>query len=152
MDLAFHTVAAALLLRIGYIDWRQRRIANRDVVAIALVAGLGAALTRPATGIMASCAVALALSLPGFLLGRLGGGDVKLLVAMAPLWSIVELLAIFAGGIIAICMMLPAFSRRYVLATSGEDRQQYTPAGIPLGTAMMLGTFGFLVMELLQHG
>lgn len=153
MDLTLYAIVAALLLRIGLIDWRRRRIANRDVIAIALAVGLAALLSPPAGGELArSYAAALALTLPGFALGRVGGGDVKLLCALAPLWSPLELLAIFASGVavVSAALLIPVLPRR-VATGAGPIAMTNTHEGLPLGTAMMWGAL-FWLLARLAHG
>ncbi len=107
-----------LLLTIGLIatcaiavwfDFRTGRIPNRltmtGLAVALLLRGVGGldALTAGSIG----AAIALGLSLPLFLLGGLGGGDVKLLVAVGAFLSPSRLLVALAamaivGGLIAL--------------------------------------------------
>lgn len=111
-----------LLLTIGLIatcaiavwsDLRTGRIPN-----VLTLSGLTAALVLRAVGGpdllgdgLAGAAVAFGLSLPLFLLGGLGGGDVKLLIAvgafLAPARLFVALAAMaISGGVIALAAVL----------------------------------------------
>ena len=72
-------------------DIRQRQIANRLTLGALLLAlfyllwsGSTWLGTSRAEGLWALC-LALLLTLPGYALGRLGAGDVKMLAALAPL-------------------------------------------------------------------
>lgn len=83
-------------------DMRQRQIANRltlgaGLLALAYLLATGTTwLGAPAAQGWGALVLALLLSLPGYALGRLGAGDVKLLAALALasnsdclLWSLV---------------------------------------------------------------
>ncbi|RIJ07610.1 prepilin peptidase [Pseudomonas sp. 91RF] len=88
-------------------DARQRRIANAmtlGVGALALVYLLYFGTTW--TGAAAkqggwACLVALAFTLPGYFMGRMGAGDVKLMTALGLATDGVSLLGIFIGAGVA---------------------------------------------------
>ncbi len=103
---------AAFILAIaaGVTDLRSRRIPNRLVLA-GLVLGL--TLNTRAYGVaglgssLAGGGLGLALFLPFFLLGGMGGGDVKLLAALGSLVGPTDILkvalaAALAGGLLAL--------------------------------------------------
>jgi prepilin peptidase CpaA len=103
-------VVAAAAITAAAIDVRIRRVPNVLTGGIALV-GLGlAAMGLGRVGIslaLAGCLVGLALMLPGYLIGAMGGGDVKLLAAVGTLLGPGATLRAFvasaiAGGLIAI--------------------------------------------------
>lgn len=103
-------VVAAAAITAAAIDLRIRRVPNVLTAGIALV-GLGlAAMGLGRVGIwlaLAGCLVGLALMLPGYLIGAMGGGDVKLLAAVGTLLGPGATLRAFvasaiAGGLIAI--------------------------------------------------
>jgi prepilin peptidase CpaA len=95
-------------------DGRQRRIANRLTLGAALSALIYLACTGTTwLGGAAveggwALAVALALSLPGYALGRFGAGDVKLLAALGLagtvdclLWSLIVAVVAQGGWVLA---------------------------------------------------
>jgi Flp pilus assembly protein protease CpaA len=139
------TVVMAVLLRIGFTDWSRRHIGNRDVAVVALGAALCFLLEPPFnfTVLATAYAAALALTLPGFLTGRVSGGDVKLLCALAPLWSGIELLTVFVHGVLvtgaallfSMYIQRPAATGVAVLDTGDRTLAR----GFPLGTALMFG-------------
>ncbi|QHF42857.1 prepilin peptidase [Pseudomonas sp. S35] len=85
-------------------DIRQRRIANRLTwggLLLALVYLLWSGSTwlgAPAAEGGWACALALLFTLPGYALGRLGAGDVKLLAALALATDSHYLLGTFIGA------------------------------------------------------
>jgi prepilin peptidase CpaA len=103
-------VVAGSAITAAAIDLRIRRVPNVLTGSIALV-GLGlAAVGLGRVGIwlaLAGCLVGLSLMLPGYLIGAMGGGDVKLLAAVGTLLGPGATLRAFvasavAGGLIAI--------------------------------------------------
>lgn len=141
MSPTFHLATLPLLIRIGLTDWFSRRIHNSDVFALVLLTGTyGWAADIGMARLLASCATGLALTLPGFLLGGIGGGDIKLMCALAPLWPPQTLLGIFAAGV-AITWALLHLSKK-----ADAD----TPT-LPLGAAMLFGTGCWLVARVVEH-
>lgn len=104
------TVVAAAAIAAAAIDLRTRRVPNVLTAAIALVGLAIAAMGLGRVGIwlaLAGCLVGLALMLPGYLIGAMGGGDVKLLAAVGTLLGPGATLRAFvasaiAGGLIAV--------------------------------------------------
>src|SRR4030095_1450397 len=81
-------VVAAAAVTAAAIDLRIRRVPNVLTAGIALV-GLGLAAMGLARVVLslsfAGCLVGLGVMLPGYLIGAMGGGDVKLLAAVGTL-------------------------------------------------------------------
>ena len=102
--------ALGLALTAGWIgvvswqDWHARRIANwllLTAVGVSvvwhLVSGAGP-LGVPLAGAFAGTASALLIALPFYLMGRMGGGDVKFLAVLGYLGGAMPLLATVALG------------------------------------------------------
>jgi prepilin peptidase CpaA len=107
-----HLVAIWTAAAAGFTDLRTRRIPN-SLVLIALAGGLCLnAFAGGALGVLRSLAGAglgLALFLPFFVLGGMGGGDVKLLAALGSLvgpLEVVQLALVTAllGGALAVAV------------------------------------------------
>jgi prepilin peptidase CpaA len=90
-------------------------------------------------------AIALALTLPGYIKGVVGGGDVKLMLALAPLFSPFQLLFVFSTGVASLLLLMtflhsvakmPLIKAYYPNVATQETVFQ---RGIPLGTAIALG-------------
>jgi prepilin peptidase CpaA len=127
-------VVAAAAITAAVIDVRIRRVPNVLNGGIALV-GLGlAAMGLGRVGIwlaVAGCLVGLALMLPGYVIGAMGGGDVKLLAAVGTLLGPGATLRAFvasaiAGGLIAIFV---AWRRGRFAATVAGAAALVTSAG-----------------------
>lgn len=102
-----------LLARVAWTDVRERRIANRACLAIVALWPVYLAVAAGAVRPVASIQVALAVLAVGALLwgrGWLGGGDVKLLAAVA-LWAgpshVLTFLLVtgLAGGVLAVAIL-----------------------------------------------
>jgi len=119
-------------------DWRRRIIENWLTGGIALAApALWVAngwMLWPDIGVQVIAAVVLfGIFLVFFMLGMMGGGDVKLIAALAlwfPLPTMVELLTVMAilGGVLTLGMMI-----RHRL------RNDSTQLEVPYGIAIALG-------------
>jgi prepilin peptidase CpaA len=132
---------------IGYFDWLYRRIPNSHLVillALGVYTNIEVGSVSLAT-IIINIAVALVLTLPGYIKGVLGGGDVKLMLAITPLYAPLQLLLVFSIGIGSL-LLLMAFlhvAQRMSLtkAYCPNMAVQQSPfqRGLPLGTAIALG-------------
>ena len=127
-------VVAAAAIAAAAIDLRIRRVPNVLTAGIALV-GLGIAATGLGrVGLWLSLAgllVGLGVMLPGYLIGAMGGGDVKLLAAVGTLLGPGATLRAFvasaiAGGLIAIFV---AWRRGRFSATVAGATALVTSAG-----------------------
>jgi prepilin peptidase CpaA len=127
-------VVAAAAITAAAIDLRTRRVPNVLTASIALV-GLGiAAAGLGRVGLWLSCAgclVGLGVMLPGYLIGAMGGGDVKLLAAVGTLLGPGATLRAFvasaiAGGLIAVVV---AWRRGRLGATVAGATALVTSAG-----------------------
>jgi len=137
-------VVAGSAITAAAIDLRIRRVPNVLTGSVALV-GLGlAAVGLGRVGIwlaLAGCLVGLSLMLPGYLIGAMGGGDVKLLAAVGTLLGPGATLRAFvasaiAGGVIA---MFVAWRRGRFTATVA-------------GTAVLVTSVGSRIDELNDTG
>jgi prepilin peptidase CpaA len=127
-------VVAAAAITAAAIDLRTRRVPNVLTAGVALV-GLGlAAMGLGRVGLslsFAGCLVGLSVMLPGYLIGAMGGGDVKLLAAVGTLLGPGATLRAFvasaiAGGLIAIFV---AWRRGRFAATVSGATALVTSAG-----------------------
>ncbi|KPB54906.1 hypothetical protein ALP73_00633 [Pseudomonas coronafaciens pv. garcae] len=91
-------------------DARRKEISNRltiggAVLAAAYLSFTGVAwLGAPASEAGLALVLALALTLPGYMMGRLGAGDVKLMTAMALASDSAYLLCTFVGAGVALLL------------------------------------------------
>ncbi|MAW98862.1 MAG: peptidase [Sphingomonas sp.] len=134
---ALLALLVALLLWAGVEDVRRREIANWKNAVIALLAplwwvALGLPLW-PAMAIQFALGVVVLLLFGlAFALGQMGGGDVKLLAALAlwlPLRPLISMLVLMAliGGVLTLTMM----AGRYLRRSEG-------PLEVPYGVAIVL--------------
>lgn len=139
----------------AWTDWRFRRLPNVLTLGAVLVAlfsllWFGKSCTgEPATTAFAGFGVALALTVPGYVFGKLGAGDVKLLAAMGLLSSLSVLLTTFViGAMLGLLMaMWPTiFSRlrdslAVMLGRQALMSTRQMPSGkhIPYGSALAFG-------------
>lgn len=153
----FTAVIVALLLRIAVVDFRTQRIANRDVLALAL-AGSGLMLCRVLwrleqlqSGVWAELYLSLAMAaglflvlLPLWLMRKVGAGDVKLMAATPLVAGAPDMLmfAIFLMGFALVTvffvknpMLLPAPMFREYAAHFG--RKGVVPFGVPICAALL---------------
>ena len=149
---ALLAILAMLLLIAAFIDLRERRIPNKLTLAIALLAvpfwvagGLplwpGIALQIGAAALLFALFAAL------FALGMMGGGDVKLIAALA-LWlpwretaSWLSVMAL-AGALLTVVMMAFEYARR------GSWRPE-VPYGVAIASA---GLWAVAVRYINQFG
>ena len=140
------TMAAALLVVAAVEDAWRLQISNWISIALAALAGMAALLAVPIVDLWQNVALMLGVLWLGtflFARGMMGGGDVKLLAAVALFvdlsagWRMLVAIAIL-GGLEAIIVMslravpVPASAReRVALLRSGRD--------LPYGIAIVLG-------------
>ncbi|MDA9437877.1 pilus assembly protein CpaA [Bradyrhizobium sp. CCBAU 51745] len=144
-----------LLLYVATIDLATRLIRNELCLALALL-GIAAQLSSPAllAQSLVSAAILFLLLLVVYMRGWMGGGDVKLLVALAvglPLTGVIDLLTItaLAGGILALVHLLMRLLPYPKLAPAGSSlaRRVYAierwrnlrHAPLPYGVAIACG-------------
>ena len=138
----------ALLIVIGYTDWQHRRIPNSLVIIFAGWAAYTAAFSSGITAqtIAINIGIGLALTLPGYIKGIVGGGDVKLMLAIAPLWPPLQLLSVFSTGILSLLLLMSfthLVSRMSLIKAHYPNTTTLPNAsfkrGVPLGSAIALG-------------
>ena len=129
-------IALGVLLHLAWLDWRYFLLPNRHCLALAILFLILAAMQLPLTTIGLHLLVGIAVLLIGagiFYFGWLGGGDVKLLAALA-LWAGPEQIhflilgtALF-GGVQALAMIVSL-----KLAKQGESwRSTPMPYGLSI--------------------
>ena len=132
---------AALLLAAGLEDVRRREIANVTNAAIALLApfwwwSIHLALWPDVALQIAAAAVVFALFVGAFAAGWMGGGDVKMIGALAlwlPLGGLVSTLMVMSvvGGGITLAMMIETRWRR-------RSDVPPAPVEVPYGVAIAI--------------
>jgi len=144
-----------LLLYVATIDVATRLIRNEICVVLALL-GIAGQFASPVQVIesLITAAILLLLLLVIYQRGLIGGGDVKLLVALAiglPLIGVIQLLTItaLAGGILALVHLMMRFLPYPRLAPAGSSfvRRVYAierwrhlrHAPLPYGVAIACG-------------
>ncbi len=144
-----------LLLYVAIIDIATRLIRNEICLVLALlgIAGQFASPMQVAESLIAAT-ILLALLLVIYQRGRIGGGDVKLLVASAvglPMMGVIQLLTItaLAGGILALVHLMMRLLPYPKLAPAGSSfvRRVYAierwrhlrHAPLPYGVAIACG-------------
>jgi prepilin peptidase CpaA len=137
--------AGLLLLSAGVEDLRTREIANRKSALLLLLAPAwwwanGAAPWPDAAIQLAVGAGVFALFLLAFQLGMMGGGDVKLIGALAfwlppaPLLAMLTMMAL-AGGAVTLAMLAARGLRRLSVAGGAGDT---APIEVPYGVAIAI--------------
>lgn len=127
----------------SWMDWRERRIPNALLLPSLILAFALNYLILGFPGLLYSFSGALAgflLLLIPFLLGGIGGGDVKLLMVIGGFGGLYFVLYSFIagaiiGGIIALFL--------YIYSITTKNNVSSFPYGIPLS----LGAFAFLLFE-----
>ena len=116
-----------LLLYVAMIDIATRLIRNEICLALALL-GIAGQLANPmqVAGSLIVATILLALLLVIYQRGMIGGGDVKLLVALAiglPLMGVIKLLTItgLAGGVLALVHLMMRLLPYPKLAPAGAS-------------------------------
>lgn len=134
-------VLGLLLVSAGIEDARKREIANWKNAAIALLAppfwvANGLALWPDMVVQLGIALAVLVLFAAAFHLGMMGGGDVKMIAALAlwfPFAQLVTLLIVMsiAGGVITLLMLIDKWMRR-------TSAQPEVPYGIAIAVAALL--------------
>ncbi len=140
-------------------DLRWRRIPNKLTAAAALIAFLVNALmggVRGLLGSLAACLLAGAVFAVMFFLGGMGGGDVKLMAAIAAfagVGHVTELLlsTALAGGVFALAVALARgalgdtlrnlfglWPRRTPKNNTPQRARLYLPYGVPIAVGALL--------------
>jgi prepilin peptidase CpaA len=143
--IALALAAAALLLSAGIEDARTREIANRKSLALVLLAPLwwwanGAAIWPDAAIQLGLATAALLVFATAFHLGMMGGGDVKLIVALT-LWLPLPVLGSMlvtmslVGGAVTLAMLIERTAKR---RRGGSDTAIEVPYGVAIAIAGML--------------
>ncbi|WP_265517358.1 prepilin peptidase [Nitratireductor luteus] len=144
-------VLGVLLLRVAWSDLGRQKIANRDVLVIALV-GAGLLLQPAAGGSWANFAIGAAAGalfflvlVPFWLIGKVGAGDVKLMGAAALvaggdyLLSFALALIVFTlitALLVKMPMLLPeTLYKRYVALFADNN---VVPFGVPISAALLV--------------
>ena len=146
---------AGLLLAAGLEDVRHREIANYKNAAIALLAPLWwwsqhLALWPDVALQLAVAAGAFALFVGAFAAGWMGGGDVKMIGALAlwlPAGALIAMLSVMSivGGAVTIALMVETRWRRRRTATDATPAPIEVPYGVAVALAglVCLTTTGF---------
>ncbi len=144
-----------LLLYVAMIDIATRLIRNEICLVLALL-GIAGQFASPmqVAGSLIAATILLALLLVIYQRGGIGGGDVKLLVALAvglPLMGVIQLLTVtaLAGGVLAVVHLMMRLLPYPKLAPAGSSfvRRVYTierwrnlrHAPLPYGVAIACG-------------
>ena len=144
-----------LLIYVATIDIATRSIRNEICLVLALL-GIAGQFASPmqVAGSLIAATILLALLLVIYQWGRIGGGDVKLLVALAiglPLMGVIQLLTItaLAGGVLAVVHLMmrllpypklsPAGSSLVRRVYAVERWRHLRHAPLPYGVAIACG-------------
>ena len=135
-----------LLVSAGIEDARIREIANWKNAAIALLAPLWwwSQGLEPWPGMaiqIGIAAIVLAIFVGAFACGWMGGGDVKLIAALAlwlPIKALLDMLMVMsiAGGAVTVAMMIDRTIRRR--RTGAEPTPVEVPYGVAIAIAALL--------------
>ncbi len=156
MDFIFKILAlCAWASCAAWFDWRTRKLPNVLTLGGLLLAAIwlvwqGTSLSggQPSSA-WSALGVAALLTLPGYMFGKLGAGDVKLLMAMGLFTHMQALLSTFAVGALLGLMLgfwpkIVALCKDTLSVSLGQPRwmsTQIAPVGrhIPYGTALAVG-------------
>jgi prepilin peptidase CpaA len=150
LSLAVFGAFVLLLVSAGIEDVRKREIANWKNAAIALLAPLwwwsvGLPLWPGVAIQIALAAVVFAIFVGAFALGQMGGGDVKLIGAVA-LWLPFEPLAWML-----VAMSLIGGALTVLLVAENWWRRAKAPIEVPYGVAIVIASL-FAVREPILNG
>ncbi len=110
----------------AYSDWRTRRVPNTFTYGFCVAAALALVLQgQTLTGTswqqgLLGFAMAALLTLPGFVLNRLGGGDVKLLLGLGLASGPQEVIVTFVAGTLVLVLAVLVRQLSRPLAPAGE--------------------------------
>ena len=159
----FETISATALIAVCaaavWFDLRERRIPNAltlGALAIAIVLRAPAGLDAVVDGLLGS-GIAFGLALVFFLLGGLGGGDVKLLAAVGAflgpdrLWPALFITAMVGGAMAVVTILRHGAVRQtalnlYTIVTTLRPRSFTGWKGPEHGSAVTLDTPGVLTV------
>src|SRR5690554_7503460 len=142
--LAAEVLIAAWALIICLIDFRTKRIPNA-LCLVAIVFGVGYMLSTGSTALgahwvsaLAAAGLRLVLTVPAWLMGWLGGDDVKLLFAIALLagWHLTLISFAIAGLIAGLALIIMLWLSRYMGFTL--PRKKWIPFGSALSVGLMI--------------
>lgn len=131
-------------------DWRSRRIPNVLTQGFLLLVAafmLWCQRTLAGGGLsvgLLGFGMALLLTLPGFVLGRLGGGDVKLLAALGLATSAWAVMVTFVGA--TAMLVLSALAARVGLSVRSTGAAGQEAREWPFGPALLIGYVISLLM------
>lgn len=140
--------AVGWALVVGIEDIRRRRIPNALTYGAMLVGIAGwlvsgsAPLGTSGISLLSGAAVGLLFTIPGYLVGKLGAGDVKLLLAIAFLGGFPAVLTSFVVGALvagAIAVAWLTLGARFGMIPMAAGRQ------LPFGAALALGYIAAVV-------
>jgi prepilin peptidase CpaA len=151
--------ALIIIVVIAYIDWKYRRIPNSWLVVLLGWAASYAAFSPEISFkiIAMNVVIGLTLTLPGYIKGIVGGGDVKLMLAISPLWPPMQLLSIFSAGILSLLLLMAIahfFSAISLTKAHYPSQCKSTTTapfkrGVPLGSAIALGAIVVTLFRLI---
>ena len=137
--MTWQLAASAWALSVGAVDWRRQRIPNALVVpglllAAAALAGWGASLNLRSA--VVAVLIALGLSLPGYVLGKTGAGDVKCLAVMAGCVGAVGAIELFllSSLMFGLACGVQYWRQRRAVQSSASVTQR-----LPMGPALVAG-------------
>lgn len=168
-------IASTFAVAAAWIDFRQRRIPNRLVLAGLLVVLLSQIMTSGATGwwtALAGVALGLLLMLPFYVVGAMGAGDVKLMAmvgaGLGPVGVLsAAVLTFVIGAVLALvvatangtlvhmlsnvrAMLFGAFGTLVIQRKAELVAPAVSAGRLPYGIAIALGTIAYIL--LLQSG
>ena len=133
--------ASGWALAVGVTDWRIQRIPNWLLLPgllLAVIATVGAGAPAGWRSALLAAGIALALLLPGYLLGKTGAGDVKCLMVMGACVGVVGVIELFlaASGLLGAACAIRL--RRQRAATAGPALPEQA-LDLPMGPALVAG-------------
>lgn len=140
-SVAWQMTAVVWALAIGGWDVFRRRIPNALTFAAALAAAASLAfrgaspLGADSASVLAGGGAALLFTLPGYLMRKLGAGDVKLLLAVALLGGLAATLISFVVG----ALITGAVAVAWILLGYRFGLSAPTGKQLPFGAALALG-------------